>query len=106
MKNRLLAPVITAALSFGAAAQAQVPSYIQAKPEAVAKAFGAAIARKIFSDAYTALRRDKVLASTKRVPGFRLPGRSATRAGRDFALADPARRGVLHAAPAVRRTWR
>ena len=69
MKHRWLA-VIAVVAATTAAAQNTVPPYIQAKPDAVTKAFGAAVSAKIFSDAYTPIRRDTVLRSTKRIPGF------------------------------------
>jgi hypothetical protein len=50
-----------------------VAPYIQAKPDAVTKAFGPVIAGKILSDAYTPVRRDIVLRSAKRIPGFECP---------------------------------
>lgn len=72
MKYRWLAAVVVVTATL-AGAQTARPPYIQAKPDAVTKAFGPAVAGKIFSDAYTPIRRDMVLRSTKRIPGFQCP---------------------------------
>lgn len=54
-------------------AAAQAPGYITAKPDATVRAFGADVARKIFSDAYTPVRQQAVLHSQKSIPGFECP---------------------------------
>ena len=56
-----------------ASAQADVPGYVKARPDAAIKAFGPDIARKIFSDDFTALRHEAVLHSTRTIPGFECP---------------------------------
>ena len=53
--------------------QQQVPGYITAKPDAVARAFGPAVAQKIFSDAYTPIRQQAIERSQKALPGFQCP---------------------------------
>ncbi len=60
--------VVTACLSLPAFAQ--TPEYIRADPAAIRSAFGPAVASKIFSDAYTPMRRDMVQKSLQRVPGY------------------------------------
>jgi hypothetical protein len=74
-------------------AVAQTPRYIRAKPDAVTKAFGPDIARKIFSDDYTAIRQQAMARSQKMVPGFDCS------AGTKIALTDlvpyPVRPGVV-----------
>ncbi len=47
-----------------------VPAYIKANPTAVTKAFGKQLADKIFSDAYTSVRRQAVERSAKSIPGY------------------------------------
>ncbi|MBV9626551.1 MAG: hypothetical protein JO230_00510 [Xanthobacteraceae bacterium] len=47
-----------------------VPAYIKADPAAVMKAFGKPLADKIFSDAYTSVRRQAIGRSVKSVPGY------------------------------------
>jgi hypothetical protein len=71
--KRLWLAVIVIVAATKAAAQIAVPPYIQAKPDHVTKAFGPAVSAKIFSDAFTPVRRDTVLRSTKRIPGFECP---------------------------------
>ena len=56
-----------------AGAQAQTPTYIQAKSDATIKAFGVDIAGKIFSNAYTPMRQEAVTRSARTVPGFACP---------------------------------
>jgi hypothetical protein len=56
-----------------AAALAQTPAYVSAKPDAAVRAFGNDMARKIFSNAYTPLRQQAVLRSQKAIPGFDCP---------------------------------
>jgi hypothetical protein len=51
----------------------EVPGYITAKPDAVARAFGQAVASKIFSEAYTPLREQAIIRSQQSVPGFQCP---------------------------------
>lgn len=52
-------------------AHAQTPEYIRADPAAARNSFGPAVAAKIFSDAYTPMRRDMVGKSLQRIPGFK-----------------------------------
>ncbi len=47
-----------------------VPTYIKADPAAATKAFGKQLADKIFSDAYTSVRRQAVARSAKSIPGY------------------------------------
>jgi hypothetical protein len=54
-------------------ATGQIPAYIKADPGAVTKAFGKQLADKIFSDAYTSVRRQAVGRSTKSIPGYQCP---------------------------------
>jgi hypothetical protein len=51
----------------------QVPGYITAKPDVVARAFGQNVAAKIFSDAYTPIRQQAIVRSQKSLPGFQCP---------------------------------
>src|SRR5581483_6518303 len=51
-------------------ALAQTPEYIRADSAAARSAFGVTIAAKIFSDAYTPLRRDVVQKSIARIPAY------------------------------------
>lgn len=51
-------------------ALAQKPDYIHADNTAVRNAFGPAVASKIFSDAYTPMRRDMVQKSIARIPTY------------------------------------
>jgi hypothetical protein len=51
----------------------EVPGYITAKPDAIARAFGPAVAQKIFSEAYTPLRQQAIVRSQQSVPGFQCP---------------------------------
>lgn len=55
------------------AAQAQVPGYITARPDAAAKAFGREVAGKIFSNAFTPQRQQAVERSQQSIPGFQCP---------------------------------
>jgi hypothetical protein len=57
-----------------ASAQADVPGYVKARPDAAIKAFGPEIAGKIFSDDFTALRHEALQRSTRTIPGFECPG--------------------------------
>ena len=56
-----------------APASAQTPPYITAKPDAVARVFGADVTKRIFSNAYTPARHQAVLRSQKAIPGFDCP---------------------------------
>jgi hypothetical protein len=49
---------------------AQTPDYIRADNAAIRNAFGAPVASKIFSDAYTPMRRDMVQKSAQRIPTY------------------------------------
>ena len=51
----------------------QIPGYITAKSDAVARAFGPAMAQKIFSDSYTPIRQQAIVRSQQSVPGFQCP---------------------------------
>jgi hypothetical protein len=50
-----------------------VPAYIKANPAAVTKAFSKQLADKIFSDAYTSVRRQAVGRSAQSIPGYQCP---------------------------------
>jgi hypothetical protein len=54
-------------------AVAQTPAYIKARPDGAARAFGSEMARKIFSEAFTPVRRQAVLRSQQAIPGFDCP---------------------------------
>jgi hypothetical protein len=54
-------------------AQAQVPAYITAKPDAAAKAFSREVAARIFSNALTPMRQQAVTRSQQAIPGFQCP---------------------------------
>lgn len=69
--TRLL--LIVLAIFASVPAFAQTPDYIRADPAAVRNAFGAAVASKVFSDAYTPMRRDMVQKSVQRIPGYACP---------------------------------
>lgn len=56
-----------------AAALAQTPAYITARPDAMVRAFGNDAARKIFSNAFTSVRQQAVLRSQQAIPGFDCP---------------------------------
>ncbi|MFZ0837219.1 MAG: hypothetical protein WAM77_07185, partial [Xanthobacteraceae bacterium] len=51
-------------------APGSVPAYIKADPAAVTRAFGKQPADKIFSDAYTSVRRQALGRSAKSIPGY------------------------------------
>jgi hypothetical protein len=70
-KGRILSVVLATSAFTGA--QAQVPTYIQARSDATIKAFGADIAAKIFSNAYTPMRQEAVTRSARSIPGFACP---------------------------------
>ena len=59
--------------AIAAPASAQTPPYITAKPDAAARAFGADVAKRIFSNAYTPARQQAVLRSQQSIPGFDCP---------------------------------
>lgn len=71
--SRSAAFAVIAVLAGVGGARADVPAYVKAKPEAAAKAFGAEIAAKIFSDDFTPLRQEAVLRSARTIPGFECP---------------------------------
>ncbi len=76
MRTVLLAAIAASAAAIaGQAAQAQArpPAYITARPELAAKAFGAAVAERIFSGAWTPIRQAAVARSQKSIPGFDCP---------------------------------
>lgn len=58
------------ALCLSAPAFAQTPEYIRADPAQIRAAFGQATGARIFSDAYTAMRRDMVQKSVARIPTY------------------------------------
>ncbi len=90
-----LSAVVGLAFAFGllSSAIAQPPRYIRAKPDAAIKAFGPDIARKIFSDDYTALRQQAMARSQKMVPGFECS--SGTRIALTALTPYPVRPGVV-----------
>lgn len=57
-------------IAFALPAVAQRPEYIRAENAGVRNAFGSAVAEKIFSDAYTPMRRDMVQKSIARIPTY------------------------------------
>ena len=67
----IVAAVVTAASA--TPAHAQVPAYIQADREPVAKAFGKEVADRIFSSAYTQMRQQVMARSAKFIPGYVCP---------------------------------
>jgi hypothetical protein len=73
--HRLCLAVAAAVLAavLAAPARAQVPGYIQADREPVAKAFGKEVADRIFSTAYTPMRQQVVTRSAKFIPGYVCP---------------------------------
>lgn len=75
--RRLIGPcgalLVAGVATFAAPAMAQTPPYITAKPDAAARAFGADVAKRIFSNAYTPARQQAVLRSQKSIPGFDCP---------------------------------
>jgi hypothetical protein len=69
----LTAAALALVLPAGAAAEAQTPGYIKARRDAVAQAFGADTANRIFSNAYSSVRREMVARSNNTIPGFECP---------------------------------
>lgn len=72
----LAASIVAASLSFAierAAAQSEPPAYIEADPSAAIAAFGIERARRIFSQAFTAMRQQAVFRSSNSVPGYDCP---------------------------------
>jgi hypothetical protein len=65
--------LIACLAAFAVPALGQTPAYITAKPDAAARAFGTAVAKRIFSNAYTPARQQAVLRSQKSIPGFDCP---------------------------------
>jgi len=74
-------------------ALAQTPGYITAKPDAVFKAFGADVARRIFSGEFTQARQQAVLRSQKLIPGFDCP--SDPRIALEQVIPFPVKAGVV-----------
>jgi len=67
---------VVAAAAIGASsgiARCETPAYIEARPDAIVKMFGAETAARIFSDALTPMRRQAVIHSVKHIPGFDCP---------------------------------
>jgi hypothetical protein len=62
--------IVLGILCLTESAFAEKPDYIRADSAAVSRAFGQAVAAKIFSDAYTPMRRDMVQKSIARIPTF------------------------------------
>jgi hypothetical protein len=73
MGGLLLVTVVFGVSLVAPLAQAQTPRYITAKPDAVARVYGAETALRVFSDAYTPARRQAVLRSQQSVPGYDCP---------------------------------
>jgi hypothetical protein len=67
MWARILAGYLLSPMA--APAAAQTPDYIRANRDAALAAFGPDVTARIFSDQFTALRRDMVLRSLRNVPG-------------------------------------
>ncbi|QCK88342.1 hypothetical protein E8L99_22550 [Phreatobacter aquaticus] len=64
---------VLAALSATNAMAQQPPAYITADREPLRRAFGEALASRVFSDQFTVRRQAALAASAKRLPGFDCP---------------------------------
>lgn len=93
MRRAVLIVAVCAALPAVLPARAQTPRYITAKPDAVARVYGADTALRIFSDAYTPARRQAVLRSQRTVPGFDCP--ADPQIALEHVIPYPLRQGVV-----------
>ena len=90
----VLGPLTAACLALiASSAVAQTPPYIKARPDGATRAFGSEMARKIFSDAFTPVRRQAVLRSQQAIPGFDCP--ADPQIVLEYVIPYPVKQGVV-----------